>query len=184
MGDLFMITGPAGSGKTTLGRALASRLKAALLDLDDATEGLVREFLMAHPDRSEAAALRELRERRYAELAKQARARLLRSPSTDLILIAPFTAEISSLERWDAWLADLGVAPESAHLVWLTLPPAERLRRMTARGASRDARAVAEATTGAGLPESVPPVVPCLRVDAQQPSPRQVDRILQVLHGA
>jgi sugar-phosphatase len=177
--ELFMIAGPAGSGKTTLGVALASRLGAPHLDLDDVTGDLVGRFLAEHPERTEPEALLALRDLRYAQLAETARLLMSGESSSDLVLIAPFTVEISSVDRWGRWLADVGVPSASAHLVWLTLPPGERLRRMAARGASRDAAALATAGSGDDMPEPAPPGVPCLAVDALLAVGEQADIAMQ-----
>lgn len=174
-----MVAGPAGSGKTTLGQALALRVRARHLDLDDVTADLVAEFLAAHPDLDHASAFRELRTRRYRELAAQARESLAARPLDDLVLIAPFTAEISSDDLWRAWLADVDTAPDRAHLVWLSVSPQERLRRMAVRAAARDVSTLAAAEGGDGLPRLDPPAVPCLILDALLPIPTQVDSVLQ-----
>jgi predicted kinase len=176
--ELFMIAGPAGSGKTTTGLALAARLGAPTVDLDDETEGLVARFLADHPGLDEAQALAELREHRYAELAESARRQLGDGTGPDVVAIAPFTAEISSTRRWEGWAAAVGLPTDRIHLVWLTLPAGERLRRMAARAATRDASVLAGAGAGEALPEAVAPVVPCLAVDALLPVEQQVDLLM------
>ena len=173
--ELYMITGAAGSGKTTTGLALAERLGCVWLDLDDATESLVREYLLANPDVTEPQALSALRPARYRLLSDCARARWGSDPDSVVVLIAPFTAEVSSPERWADWLGELGVAEDQAHLVWLAISPAERLRRLAARGESRDAEAVA----GGSLPEPITPAVPALVLDAGLGVEQQVDLVLQ-----
>jgi sugar-phosphatase len=177
--ELFMIAGPAGCGKTTLGVALAQRLGAPYLDLDDVTLDLVTRFLAEHPEQGEAEALLALRDRRYAELVRAARRLLDSDPHTDAVLIAPFTAEISAPDRWSRWLADLAVPAEHVHLVWLTLPRRVRLERMAARAASRDASLLAATDSPDALPEAPPPVVPSLVLDALLPATELVDRVLQ-----
>jgi mannitol-1-/sugar-/sorbitol-6-phosphatase len=176
--ELFMIAGPAGSGKTTTGRALAERLGARVVDLDDVTADLVGGFLAANPGQDEAAALHELRELRYAELAAETRRLLVDGSGLDVVAIAPFTAEISSQQRWDGWVDAVGVPGDRVHLVWLTLPPAERLRRMAARAASRDATLLAGADAGQAVPEATGPVVPCRTLDALLPVADQVYAVI------
>jgi sugar-phosphatase len=173
--ELFMITGPAGSGKTTLGVAVAARLNAVVLDLDDVATGLVAQYRQDHPEASEADALGALRHERYAVLAEDARVALAAGSLASVVLIAPFTGETSSPDRWTRWIADLGVPPERAHLVWLAVPAVERLRRLATRGAVRDEQVVAAGS----LPEPVPPAVPALVVDAGLPLADQVELVLQ-----
>jgi predicted kinase len=170
-----MITGPAGSGKSTLGRALAERLGAATVDLDDAAADVVARYRALHSEVTEAEALSLLREERYAVVAESARDLITEGQVPAVVLIAPFTSEISSLERWQSWVRDLGVPEERAHLVWLLITPDERLRRLAARGATRDAELVA---TG-GVPEAVAPPVPAVVVDAGLSVAEQVDLVVQ-----
>jgi hypothetical protein len=175
--EVFMIAGAAGSGKTTLGRALAERASGVSLDLDDVTADLVRDFLRTRPDCTEAEALGLLRDERYAELAACARDLLTAERPPILVLIAPFTAEISSAERWEGWLAGLDMPTERVHLVWLSVPDGERLRRLSDRGATRDLSVVANGE--AGLPEAARPVVPALSVDARLSGAEQVEIVVQ-----
>jgi len=172
---LYMITGPAGSGKTTFGLALAERLGAASLDLDDVTSGLVADFRARRPDVTEAEALRLLREDRYSLLAACARDLLGEADLPALVLIAPFTAETSSPARWQAWIDSLGIPAERARLIWLSLTPEERLRRLSSRGASRDSQVVAEAD----LPEPTLPAVPAIILDASGPLEVQLQGVMQ-----
>jgi adenylate kinase family enzyme len=173
--ELFMITGPAGSGKTTFGVALAERLGAVSLDLDDVTEPLVSTYLADHPGAQEAETLTLLREDRYGALAAAARTALSDPRVPAVVLIAPFTAEVSSLERLAAWLGRLGVVETRAHVIWLSIPSALRLHRLESRAATRDTTTVASGT----LPEPTPPQVPAVIVDARRPVGELVDEVVQ-----
>jgi predicted kinase len=173
--ELFMITGPAGSGKTTFGVALAERLGAVSLDLDDVTEPLVSIYLADHPGAREAETLTLLREARYEALAAAASTALSDPRVPAVVLIAPFTAEVSSPERLAAWLGRLGVVETQSHVIWLSIPSAERLRRLESRAATRDITTVASGT----LPEPTPPQVPAVVVDARRPVGELVDEVVQ-----
>ena len=161
-----MIAGAAGSGKTTFGRALSARLGIPLIDLDEATLGVVNAFRVRYPEMDEAAALTAVRDDRYLEL--QRAAVRVTAAGNSAIVTAPFTAEIASEERWRSWIAPFGDA--QVHLVWIAVTPQERLRRMRVRGASRDAGLVAESSETAPLPEAPAPVVAYLRLDARHDS--------------
>lgn len=177
LSEIYMIAGPAGSGKTTLGLALAEALAASCLDLDDVTSALVDQFLGAHPEHDEPSALGRLREARYALLAARARERV--GIDEVIILVAPFTTEKSSAAGWQAWVDALGVPENTLHLVWLDLPPQVRLERMAARAATRDATVLATAGVSAPLPDPVSPAVAHLSVDARLPVAEQVRFVVQ-----
>lgn len=164
MVDVFAIAGAAGSGKTTFGRALAKRLALPLLDLDEVTAPLVAVFRSAHPGLDEAEALTAVRDDRYRDL--QRAAVMTTSTGRSVIVTAPFTAEVSSLERWRAFVDPFNEVAD-VHLIWLEVTPEERLRRMRVRGASRDARLTTASTPAVQLPASDPPVVEHLSLDAQ-----------------
>ena len=177
LSEIYMIAGPAGSGKTTLGLALTEVLGSCCLDLDDVTSALVAQFIGAHPEHDEPSALGRLREARYELLAARARERV--GIDAAIVLIAPFTTEKSSAAGWQAWISVLGVPESSLHLVWLDLPPQVRLERMAARAATRDATVLATAGVSAPLPDPVAPAVPHLSVDARLPVAEQVRIVVQ-----
>lgn len=164
MVDVFVIAGAAGSGKTTFGRALAKRLALPLLDLDEVTAPLVAVFRSAHPGLDEAEALTAVRDDRYRDL--QRAAVMTTSTGRSVIVTAPFTAEVSSLERWRAFVDPFNEVTD-VHLIWLEVTAKERLRRMRVRGASRDARLTTASASAVQLPACVPPVVGYLSLDAQ-----------------
>ncbi|WP_332665612.1 AAA family ATPase, partial [Aeromicrobium sp.] len=104
---VWCVAGSAGSGKSTLGRRLAATAGATLLDLDTLTNPLldaVNDRLApgGHWNDDE---LRELiRPARYACLLTTARDQ--RDAGLDLVLVAPFTAELAGGPEW----ADLRAA--------------------------------------------------------------------------
>ncbi|MGI8882306.1 MAG: AAA family ATPase [Jatrophihabitans sp.] len=161
------IGGPPASGKTTLATALAPALGAALLDLDVATGPLTNVILelIGACDLSEPRAAQLTREPRYETLfglaEDTARA------GTSAVLVGPFGAECDA-SRWAGIATRLSRFAE-AHLVWLTLPPAELVRRLAARGAARDAVKLQDpAGYGADL-DSHRPTAPHLPLDATRP---------------
>ncbi len=131
------IAGSAGSGKTTLGRALASALGRPILDLDTLTNPLLDRLPLRGVDghwNTDGPHRVAVRDARYA---------VLRSAAGDLvavgqspILVAPFTAELSGGDAWRA-LVD-AVAPASVTVIHLTGTPELLESRRAHRGADRD----------------------------------------------
>lgn len=167
--DAVVLTGPPAAGKSTVGRAVAGRLGAALLDLDTATAPLVSvvaDLIGTHDldDPRLAAATREFRYETLLALAEDN----LRA-GTPVVLVAPFTAERRDGAAWDRLagrLRDSGGAPL---LVWLRLDAAEVARRLRARGAERDLVKAADPGSVAAALDLTAPDVPHVAVDAAQP---------------
>src|SRR5215213_10135415 len=166
---VWCVAGPAGSGKSTLGRGLAASVGAMLLDLDTITNPL----LDALNDRLTPGGhwnddtLRDLvRPARYACLLAAARDQ--RDSGIDLVLVAPFTAELAGGKAW----ADLcaAVEPAEPRVIWLDASPELLEQRVAARGELRDA----------GRQPAMPPepAVPHIRLDAWLPLERQVELVL------
>jgi predicted kinase len=175
------VAGPAGSGKTTLARALAPALGAALLDLDVATgplTALVLELIGAR-DYADPRAAELTRARRYETLLNLAADNADAGLST--VLVAPFTAE-RSLRGWQAAAARLSAGSEP-RLVWLTVPTAELTRRLMARGAARDADKRANPEAWVASLAAEPPEAPHLALDATRPVAELVDAVLNDLRG-
>lgn len=87
---VVVVAGPAGAGKSTLGRALAAQMHAALLDLDDLTNPILDALWSGagHWNDPEHRAL--VRPARYAVLRAAAAAQV--ATGVDVVLVAPFTA--------------------------------------------------------------------------------------------
>jgi hypothetical protein len=163
----WLVAGPAGSGKSTLGRALARSRGAVLLDLDTATNPLLDAVVA-----SETWGDGHWNEPRQRDIVRPARYAALRAVARDqvldeLVLVAPFTAELAGGPEWDALLR--AVLPRPVRVVWLDAT-AELLRdRLAVRGDPRDRHA---------LPGGAPPAVPHLRVDAGAPTADQLETVL------
>jgi predicted kinase len=161
----WVVAGPAGSGKSTLGHALAHARGAVLLDLDTATNPLLDVLA---PSWTEG----HWNEPRHRDLVRPARYAALLALAGDqvvdeLVLVAPFTAELGGGPAWDALME--AVSPRQVRVVWLDAT-AELLRdRLAARGEPRDRHAVAGGE---------PPAVPHLRVDAATPTADQLREVL------
>lgn len=130
---VFVISGAAGTGKTTLAQAFARQGNAQVVDLDVVAAAVVQAAQAKNPDASEWQINATVRQERYAALSEAVRQ--LRANSA-VIAVAPFTEEISDADRWKDLVASLGGEP--VHLVWLDLDPALRAQRIAGRGATRD----------------------------------------------
>lgn len=161
MPTLILIGGAAGTGKTTLAGALAEAVGADIVDLDEVTAPLVRDYLTAHPACTQAQALLALRDERYALLAEAAAQHL-----GTTIAVAPFSRELASWQDWAAWLAAAGRDPNECRTIHLVLPAQEHLRRLRQRGATRDAERIDQGTLPAIITHD--PAVPVLVLDASE----------------
>ncbi|MFV0406872.1 MAG: AAA family ATPase [Propioniciclava sp.] len=167
-----IIAGVAGSGKSTLGRAVARVLGLPLVDLDSVTNPLLDALTttMAGHWLSGPAA-EQVRAGRYAAL---------RSVSRDIVathgavvVVAPFTAELRGGDAWEALLQ--AIAPGEPVVVHLVGDPdllAERRRR---RGEPRDVH----------RPDSpaVDPVMPVITLDTALSTQQQLTQLLVALGG-
>lgn len=166
-----VVAGTAGSGKSTLGRAIAESLRAPLVDLDSVTtpllEMLPAEVLGGHWLTSPHAPA--IRAGRYAALRATAADAL--STAGRVVVVAPFTAELAGGAEWEALVAAL--APAEPHVVHVDGDPAVLASRRSFRGASRDAH----------RPETEPvaPTVPVTPVDAELSTAQQLARVLPAL---
>ena len=163
----WVVAGPAGSGKSTLGRALAHARGAVLLDLDTATNPLLDAVIA---DTFWGAG--HWNEPQHREVVRPARYAVLRSLAGDqvldeLVLVAPFTAELGGGPAWEALVH--AVSPRPVRVVWLDATPELLRDRLAGRADPRDRHA---------LPGAAPPAVPHLRVDAAAPTDDQVRTVL------
>lgn len=172
----MFIAGPPASGKTTLARALASGLGAAVLDIDVAT-GLLTSLvldLIGARDYSDPRAAELTRARRYETLINLARDNALCGLST--VLVAPFTVE-RSIEGWESVASSLN-AQTDARLIWLTVAPGELKRRLLARDAARDADKLEDPDAWLATVVTEPPAAPHLALDGTRPVEELVESVV------
>jgi predicted kinase len=178
---VVLLTGLPAAGKSTVGRELARRLGGALIDQDTATAPLVAVVadLVGVDDLDNARLAGVTRRSRYETVTALAEDNL--RIGTPVVLVAPFTEERRDLDAWNAIVHRLRAAGGSPLLVWLRLEPATVVRRLRARGASRDTAKVADpAAFTAGLDTSEP-VGPHVTADAESPTDDVVRTILAAL---
>lgn len=166
-----VVAGPAGSGKSTLGRAIAAELGAALVDLDSVTtpllDALPADALGGHWLTSPFAA--EIRAGRYAAL--RATAADVLSTAGRVVVVAPFTAELTGGDEWQA-LRD-AFFPTEPVVVHVDGDPSVLAARRADRAAARDAH----------RPDTpaVAPAIEVLGVDAELSTTQQLARVLPAL---
>lgn len=137
---VWFIGGAPGSGKSSLGRALAAKLGAGLLDLDVLTGHLtdvVAQLVGAEPGDLDDARVRDaLGDAPYDALLDGAHDNL--AVGLDVVLVAPFTRAFASIDAARETFRRLGDA--DVHVLWTTCPPEELMRRLRNRAAPRDRR--------------------------------------------
>lgn len=172
---LIAIAGIPGSGKTTIGRAVATELGAALLDLDTLTNPLVRVLAdqLGAGDNFDHPALRgAVREARYRSL-KDAAADVA-SAGISAVVVAPFTTELAEAAAWQAFSA----GAQHALLIEVRIDPSSAAQRRAARGLPRDLAGSGQVTD---LP--APSTVAHLAVDGTQPVEDSVAAIVAAVRA-
>jgi predicted kinase len=178
-----VIAGAPATGKSTLGRCLAARLNAALIDQDVATTALVDVV-------RELVGVNDLDDVRLARLTRSARYETITALAVDnlvagmpVVLIAPFTSERTGPAMWSQLRTRLEDAGGTPVMAWLSLPPAEILARMRRRSASRDMKKIAQGTEYLRRlsASAQPPSVPHLRLDARLCTPSLAAQVEEAL---
>lgn len=161
------VAGEAGSGKSTLGRALAASLALPVIDLDAVTtpllDALPREALGGHWLDSPYTA--RIRAGRYAAL--RAVARDATSTAGGAVLVAPFTAELTGGKEWR--LLREAVGGDILRVIHLRGDAELFAARRSARGEARDAH----------RPETAPaePAIDVYSIDAELTTAQQLARV-------
>ena len=170
-----LIGGAAGTGKSTLGAAVAPRLGAALLDLDVATGPLTEVIagLVGRSDLSDLHLATLTRTSRYETLLALAEDNL--RTGRPVVLVAPFTDERRA-RGWAGVTARL--APTEPVLIWLSLAPGLLVARLKSRDATRDAKKISDPAGWLATVDPAPPAVPHLALDAGRPTGDLVDEVL------
>lgn len=170
----LVVAGIAGSGKSTLGAALARALQAPLLDLDSLTNPLLDRLdgaLGEHWLRGPFGA--RIREGRYAALRRTA-IDVLDSVGV-VVLVAPFTAELRGGDEWERLSGDL--APAVVRVIHLIGDPAVFAARRELRGEPRDAHRLSN-------PDESAIGIPAICVDAELPTEQQLAALLPELRAS
>ena len=188
---VIAIAGVAGSGKSTLGRALAVHLGAPLLDLDTLTNPLLDALHDSPPGEHWLSSSR-------GETIRAARYRALRSVARDVIGTAgcarcswrPSPPKgLTGGEDWRALGVDM--APADVVVVRIVGDPELLAQRRTYRGEPRDAHRGTDITPPVGVPTLSPwtptcrrlggkPLVSCRVSDAAERSTRRAQSLRTV----
>ncbi|WP_157641855.1 AAA family ATPase [Burkholderia ubonensis] len=171
MAYAVFICGPAGTGKSTVGKALLRMLLAdghptCLLDKDTLTDGLSQAFMTAltgnGADRDSPTYKAQVRDLEYAAVLETARENL--ELGVSCIMPAPWTRELNSGRLGSA--AALGFPANTRVLaVWLSLGNQERRQRIEQRGHTRDAYKL-QHWEKAGAAAGAPALTGLLQLDA------------------
>lgn len=136
MNRTYIVCGAPGSGKTTYAKRLATDRYATVLDIDNATERLVRLALAESghdpDDRDSPYFKHTYREPVYQSLFDIAKENL---PVQDVIVVGPFTKEIND-QNWPVKLSKTLGCPVEIHYV--RCHPSIRKQRLSSRGNARD----------------------------------------------
>jgi len=137
MNKAIVVCGSPGAGKSTYGKRLAKELKAVFLDIDSATERLVRLSLSLSDhdldDRDSGFFKNNYRQPIYNQLFDIACENI---PHIDVVIAGPFTKEIRDIE-WPETLERILGCPVEIHYVYCH--PEIRKKRMVKRANPRDA---------------------------------------------
>ncbi|RLB93849.1 MAG: ATP-binding protein [Deltaproteobacteria bacterium] len=131
-----IVCGSPGAGKSTYGKILAKKLQAAFIDIDTATERLVRLSLSLSghdpDDRDSTFFKNNFRQPVYDQLFDIARENLTQ---IDVVIAGPFTKELRDT-KWPEKLESLLKASVEIHYIYCN--PDVRKKRMLQRANPRD----------------------------------------------
>lgn len=176
-----VVAGAAGVGKTTVGRLLAQRLGAALLDLDSVTAPLVAVVsqLVGSSDLDAPELAGVTRAARYETLVAVAEDCL--GCGSPVVLVAPFTVERARTRDWAVLEERLAAAGGLPTLVWVRVPVPILRERLLGRGAERDSSKLTDVDQYLARLGQDPPQVPHVAVDTSLPC--DIDRLVERVSG-
>ncbi len=178
---VVVMSGAPATGKSTVGRALARELRAAVVDLDTATAPMVGVVadLLGVTDLDDPRLAGPTRAARYEAIVALAEDSL--AVGTPVVMVAPFTAERRQAAAWETLAARLRAAGGTPTLVWLRLDADVVLERLRTRGAARDEAKLGDTAAYRDRLATDSPAGPHLDVDANRPVDAIVREVLAQL---
>lgn len=138
----LIITGCAGSGKTTLGKTLAKKLHWTYIDKDTITRDFTDMFLLnkgkSKDDRESDIYCNEIRPVEYKSTFTVCQENL--DLGNSVILTIPFIEQIRDYSKWLDMINEYGLNLEniSTKFIWINHDENGELSRLTKRAAERD----------------------------------------------
>ena len=173
---VLIVAGAPASGKTVYATALAKKLNCLVFDLDDRLPDFIEQGHARLEEVGMEKFLAEIRQMRYHDLVERGIQALIGSKS--VILVAPFSKEISNIERWGELISaflEIGVQPK---LIWIHVDREKVRERMLARAEIRDQEKVLSEETFHQYMQSTShelPIVPHVEVRGDLPPESQLD---------
>ena len=150
---VVLVTGAAGTGKSTVAELLSQQWSTSHLDFDTVTRPIVDQALSEHPEWDEPTCLREVKDQRYSAFFTAIAAELKHGESDEIVVAsAPMTGYLADPKAWGAVEAGLRAAGGTPLIIWLHVSEHTRQARVAERGSLRDA-GVSEVTRAPKSPQ-------------------------------
>lgn len=134
----LIITGCAGSGKTTLGKTLSRRLGYTYVDKDTATETFTDFILKTDGERESKFYCESVRPIEYRTVINLCKDNLILGNS--VVLTIPFIEQIQDYSKWEQIIKELNLDFSNINIKFIWIKHNELLEydRIKERGSSRD----------------------------------------------
>ncbi|MEN9735764.1 MAG: hypothetical protein RL129_474 [Actinomycetota bacterium] len=172
MSQLFVVAGPAASGKSEFAKTLSEHLACTWIDSDDNLDQLISDNKELIAKVGMESFLSQIREDRYSDLISKASHQL--SIGKTVVISAPFTAEVLSQEKWDKLFSTIINNGFSPTLYWIATQPSVRMERIKTRAAMRDVE-----KAGSYKFESISPAVSHILIDGTLNFEAQIEASLE-----
>ncbi|HEX5797036.1 MAG TPA: AAA family ATPase [Candidatus Saccharimonadales bacterium] len=187
-GDVWVVAGPVGAGKTTVANILLSKLNPipALLDKDTIYGPFVSATLAAagrpEGEREGEWYDKNIKIHEYAGMTETAKE--VRSYGCSVLLSGPFTGRIHDAKAWGEWVKQLGGG--TVRLVWVKSDKETLWQRLNSRNSKRDAQKIAKFDEFIqSMKVDIPPPIPHITIDnrlsAEQTLEEQITEVLKQL---